>query len=73
MTDFITPLDIVKSTQITNIIWKQELKSTQDNDKLESLISAYIKCISKTYEYKDKPFEYLYQNVIDTYLDNIKI
>lgn len=45
----LTKLDIIKSSRITEIIWRQELNSTQDDDKLKILIDAYIECVPNHY------------------------
>ena len=38
----LTKLDIIKSSRVTEILWRQELNSTQDDDKLKMLIDANI-------------------------------
>lgn len=45
----LTKLDIIKSSRVTEIIWRQELNSTQDDDKLKMLIDAYIECVPNHY------------------------
>lgn len=69
MNEFITPLDIVKGSRITEIIWRQELNSTEDDDKLKILIDAYIECVPKNYRDKESTFKDFYNDVKNTYFD----
>lgn len=41
MDENLTLLNIIKSCRTTEIIWKQELKSTKDVDKLYALLKSY--------------------------------
>ena len=69
----LTKLDIVKSSRITEIIWRQELNSTQDDDKLKILIDAYINCVPNHYVGMGTIFKDFYDDVKNVYFEKVKI
>jgi hypothetical protein len=69
----LTKLDIIKHSRVTEIIWRQELNSTQDDDKLKMLIDAYIECVPLHYVGMGTTFKDFIDDVKSVYFNKIKI
>lgn len=72
MNEPLTKLDIVLSSRVTEIIWRQDLNSTKDDDKLKLLIDAYIGCVPNHYAGLGTTFKDFIDEVKNVYFDKVQ-